>query len=224
MLLVTIIHILAGTAAFLAGVGALIARKGSLWHRRFGHLFTVTMLVTAIVGALLGFILLQAITALAGVLASYLVLTGWLSLRNEGARGRVMQTLATCMVVLVAIGNLAIGIVALNDVTGTYQGFGSGDYFYLGAIAVLAAGGDLYWLAAGGYAGKRRIARHVWRMSAAMFFATGSLFTGPGQTIFPAWLQDSGLLAAPEFMVFSVMVYWLLRLRIKPVHEIVSIG
>lgn len=224
MLFLAIIHILAGTTAFFAGVGALGVRKGSLWHRRSGHVFTFAMLVTAIAGTLMAMMLLQAITALGGLLAAYLVLTGWLSVRPIGALGRLMQILATGMVVLVAIGTLAIGFVALYDATETYQGFLAGDYFYLGTIAILAAAGDLYWLASGGYTCKPRIARHLWRMSTGLFFATGSLFTGPGATVFPVWLQDSGLLAVPELMVFSVMVFWLLRLRRSPVNEVASLG
>lgn len=213
MFFLSIIHIAFGTAAFFAGVGALWSRKGGLWHRRFGRTFAVSMITTALAGVVLALILQQAITALAGWLAIYLVLTGWVSLRERDTLSSVLQVLATGTVVLVSIGTLAIGFLASHKISGTYQGFAAGDYFYLALIAILATGGDLYWYASGGYTGKRRLARHLWRMCAGMFFATGSLFTGPGAVIFPEILQDSGLLALPELTVLSLMIFWLVRVR-----------
>lgn len=213
MLAMNLVHILFGTTAVFAGVGAFATRKGSAWHRRFGRLFAVTMIATALAGVGLAAIAHQAITALAGVLATYLVLTGWISVRSETTLTQVLQAVATIAVIVVAIGILLAGFLALNQPTGEYQGFAAGDYFYLAAIAILAAGGDLYWYACGGYVGKRRIARHLWRMSTGMLFATGSLFTGPGAVVFPESLQASGLLALPELTILVLLVYWLVKYR-----------
>ena len=141
MFTLSLVHILFGTIAFLAGVGAFAAAKGSTWHRRFGNIFTVTMTATALAGVWLAAIALQAITALAGVLAAYLVLTGWTSLRKEGALSQVLQALATITVLLVSVGTLAAGFLALDHPSGEYQNFAAGDYFYLAGIAILAAGG-----------------------------------------------------------------------------------
>lgn len=212
MLVLTIIHIATGIVAFLAGVVALCVRKGHQWHRRAGSVFCWSMFATALAGAWMALLLAQAITALGGLIAAYLVLTGWQSVLLDSPRGRPVPMLATGGVMLVTIATLALGALATQAPDGRFQDFAAGDYFFLASIAALAAAGDITWIVSGGYTGKRRLARHLWRMCTALFFATGSAFTGPGAGVFPAALRESGALAAPELLVLLTMVYWLIRM------------
>ena len=58
-----------------------------------------------------------------------------------------------------------------------------------------------------------RIARHLWRMCLALFFATGSLFFGQ-QDVLPQALRDSPiLLLILGFAPLAAMLFWLVRIR-----------
>ena len=62
--------------------------------------------------------------------------------------------------------------------------------------------------------GTPRLRRHLWRMCAALFIATGSFFLGQAQ-VFPAPIRDSGLLPVPVLVVLGAMLYWLWRVRTR---------
>jgi hypothetical protein len=65
-------------------------------------------------------------------------------------------------------------------------------------------------LRAGGVHGVHRIARHLWRMTLAMFIATASFFLGQADE-FPAALRDFRLLSLPVVLVLLALIYWPLR-------------
>lgn len=65
-------------------------------------------------------------------------------------------------------------------------------------------------LVRGGLSGKKRLVRHLWRMSFALFIATGSFFLGQ-QQVFPAFLRGSVLLLVLRIMPLVLMVFWLLH-------------
>jgi uncharacterized membrane protein len=80
-------------------------------------------------------------------------------------------------------------------------------------VAMLAAVGDIRMLARGGITGARRIARHLWRMSTALFIAVASFFLGQAQ-VFPDVLrQSAGLRAIPVLLVIASLIFWLVRVR-----------
>ncbi len=64
----------------------------------------------------------------------------------------------------------------------------------------------------GGISGNPRIARHLWRMCAALFIATGSFFLGQ-QKVMPEWMQGSPLLFVPALAPLVLMIFWLIRIR-----------
>ena len=51
-------------------------------------------------------------------------------------------------------------------------------------------------------------------MSLAMFIATASLFLGQAK-VFPKPIRIMPLLSIPVLLVLGVMLYWLVRLRLK---------
>ena len=82
--------------------------------------------------------------------------------------------------------------------------------FFMAAVLLLAASGDIRMLARGQYSGRQRITRHLWRMCFGLFIATGSFFLGQ-QQVFPAFLRGSILLTVLAVLPFPVMIYWLTR-------------
>jgi hypothetical protein len=65
-------------------------------------------------------------------------------------------------------------------------------------------------LARGGVSGAQRIVRHLWRMSFALFFATGSFFLGQ-QQVFPAFIRNANVLFIPALLPLVLMMFWVVR-------------
>jgi hypothetical protein len=87
-------------------------------------------------------------------------------------------------------------------------------YFIFGAVALIAATGDVRMLVRGGISGAQRIARHLWRMCFALFIAAASVFLARPQ-LFPAILQKTGVLAFLSFLPLLLMIFWLIRVWLK---------
>ncbi len=187
----------------IAGAVALIVRKGDRVHRAAGNVFFVSMLVMAGVAAGVSPFLPEIVPTniVAAVFTLYLVATSWVTVRRpEGAVGRFETGafgFAVCMVVAGAVFGRITGDPTL--------------YAFAG-IASLAAVADFTVLRRGGLTGVPRIARHLWRMCAALFVATGSFFFGQADEI-PVALRGphiTVLALAP----LGLMLFWLIRIRI----------
>lgn len=211
-------HIGTGALAVLAGAWALIARKGAMPHRRSGQVFAVSMGLSAASGAGVAALLPgQLITLLAGLLTVYLIATGVLAAR----RGRETFPWPDAILAMVGLGLAgamgAMAVLANADPAGTFQGYPVAAYGFLGGIAAIGAVSDGVRLVKWRIPMERRarISRHLWRMSVAFFIAAGSAFTGPGASAFPDWLRESGVLSIPEPAILLVMLFWLVRLRLR---------
>ena len=95
---------------------------------------------------------------------------------------------------------------------GTFQGYGAVLYYVFGSFATLFAALDLKVILRGGISGAARIARHLWRMCFALFFAAASFFLGQ-QKVMPAFMHGSPLLFIPALAPLGFMIYWLVRTR-----------
>ncbi len=206
-----IAHISAGAIAVLAGATALFARKGSRLHRIAGNAFFVSMLIASSVGAYAAFIKPEMITALAGVFTCYLVATAWMTVMRPERRAGVVDGAGLIAALGVGAGGIFFGLEAQNSALGLKDGYSAEPYFFFGGLALLAALLDASVIVRRGIAGRQRIARHLWRMSFALYIAAGSLFTGPGSTAFPEGLKGSPILSAPETIVMALMAFWLAR-------------
>ena len=82
------------------------------------------------------------------------------------------------------------------------------------AIAALAAAGDLRTILGRNRARVARLARHIWRMSLAMFVATASFFLGQQQHL-PAQARGTFIPALPVLAVLGLMIVWLIRIRLN---------
>ncbi|MBV8593723.1 MAG: hypothetical protein JOZ27_05425 [Caulobacteraceae bacterium] len=84
-------------------------------------------------------------------------------------------------------------------------------YFVFAAFAAFAGAQDVRVLRRGALAGADRIARHLWRMLTALFFASAFFFLGQ-QKVMPDWLKGSPILAVPALAPLAAMVVWLVRI------------
>lgn len=205
------IHIIAGLIGLIAGAVALYTRKGAKTHRQSGMVFVYAMLVMSGSGA--GIAVARQrdlINAIAGVLTFYLVVTAVLTVRQR-AMGFRWSDLAIMLVALtLGIVSFRLGFVALNHSPNGGNEYPPPLYFTFGAVALLAAFGDIRMLLAGGIQGSQRIVRHLWRMTFALWIAAASFFLGQADE-FPVWLQNSGLLAIPVLLILLTMLYWQVR-------------
>ncbi|RIJ20412.1 hypothetical protein D1224_14910 [Henriciella barbarensis] len=211
MTILMLLHIIAGTAAVAAGGPALALRKGSPLHRASGLGFVVSMVISALAGTILAGLKPEFITLLAGFFTIYLVLSSWMTMQGWGQGGGVVAGGCLVPAVLIATVGGIWGTEALASPDGLKTGYSAEPYLVFAAIVGLAGLGDLSVIVRKGIRGRQRTARHLWRMSLALFIAVGSLFTGPGSSIFPQSIRDTGLLSLPELLVLSLMVFWLIR-------------
>lgn len=226
------LHIGAGGLGLLSGAAALATRKGSRHHRLAGKVFVVSMLLMSLIGACVAPFLPapERATILGGVMTFYLVLTGFTALRKDGpARG--MSDWAT---LLISLGMLGISLrlldMAASSPAGTLDGQPPQAFYLFVIVGSFAVVGDALQLCLGRYQGGMRIARHVWRMCAALFIAAGSFFLGQ-QQVFPASLHNSIWLLLPEIAVLLSMLYWLghtivkrksARYQVQPVRSVAA--
>ncbi|WP_439477040.1 hypothetical protein [Brevundimonas sp.] len=198
------LHIAGASVAMIAGFVAVIARKGDTVHRAAGNVFFVSMLVMAgVAGGVSPFVPeIVPVNIAASVMTLYLVTTGWMTVkRPEGAVGG-FETGAMLF---------AVGLAPISAVFGRITGDPT-LYFFAG-IATLAALADFTMLRRRGLTGVPRIARHLWRMCAAFFIATGSFFFGQADEI-PAVLRGP-LTTVLGLAPLGFLLFWIVWVRIS---------
>jgi hypothetical protein len=205
------IHILAGVLSILAGMLALFATKGSIVHRRSGLVFVLAMLVmTSSAVTMAAWLRPNMVNVTAGLLTFYLVVTSLLTVRAPLPHARGVLAGLMLVAITVALLGFRLGIDAVQSSRGTVDGVPAAPLFLFGTIGVLAATLDARLLWRGTLAGAHRIARHLWRMTFALWIATTSAFLGQAK-FFPQPLRGSGLLAIPVLIVTGMLIYSLVR-------------
>jgi uncharacterized membrane protein len=210
-----VLHIVAGAAALAGGYFALFTRKGAEVHRRSGTVFVYSMLAMCVAGMLIAVIRdVQAATNVpAAVLTGALVLSGVTALRVPTAATRRVDAVAFVMSLGVGIASSTFGVQALAN-GGTRNGMPAVAFFLFGCVGLLAAVGDARRWRGGPLSGSKRIARHLWRMTWALFVAAMSFFIGQAK-VFPAFLRVTPLLAVPVVVVLGTLGYWMWRVRAR---------
>jgi uncharacterized membrane protein len=213
-----VVHIAAGCIGILAGYTAVLAAKGGRLHRNVGAVFVGAMLIGTAVAVYLAASLLgqlpgQIANVAGGALAFYLVLSAYMTVkRPEGAIGafeRVSFLIPLC------IGALFLfwGFNAESSPARVFDGYHPSMFFVFAGVSALLAALDLRVLVKGGLTGVARIARHLWRMCFAFFFAAGSFFLGQ-QKVMPVWMHGSKILLALGLAPLGFMLFWAIRARI----------
>lgn len=211
-----VFHISAGVLAMLAGAAAISFRKGSRWHGQAGNIFVASMLGMAAAASLLAYMKHQPNNVFGGFLTIYLVATAWATARRRDGETGILDWLG--FLFALTIGSLSL-IHGLQKATGRVPFDGSPFFMdlFMGSVILLAGVGDLRMLV-WGISGKRRIARHLWRMCFGWFIATGSFFLGQ-QQVFPAWLRGSPLLLVPALLPLVLLVFWMIRVRFTGAYK-----
>jgi hypothetical protein len=207
-----LIHIAAGSIALAAGAAAMTFKKGSRRHGKAGTWFFASMLVMGSTGAVTAAIGSERGTALIGIITCYLVLTAWVTARKRDGTAGVFELAAF----VVAAGCAAImfnfGLQASASPTGTLDSLPAAAHYPFAAVAALAAGFDLSFVLRRRIGRQQRIARHLWRMCAALFIAAASFFLGQ-QDEFPAAWRGAAIWFVPPFATLAAMAFWLVRVR-----------
>jgi uncharacterized membrane protein len=200
-----VLHVSGGAGAIAAGFVTVAARKGGRIHRTAGTAFFACMLAMAGVAAVVAPMLPDGrwSNTNAAVFALYLTLTGWMAVRRRP--GEVGRFERWALVVPIGLVLEAAGLAAAGQ-----QGVET--IYAFAVIAALAAVSDLRMIARGGLIGPPRTARHLWRLCAGLFIATGSLFLGR-QRDFPEALQGTVWLMIPPFAVLGALIFWLIKVR-----------
>jgi uncharacterized membrane protein len=202
------VHYVAGLLALVAGFVALFSRKGGRLHRRSGRLFVGAMAVMLGLAAFMAlFVVDKRANGVGALLTLYLVVTSLLTVtrRVDEVRGIVAGLAAAAF---------ALGVWGLMLALQGAQAPGHGDTPQGGivsaAVGIGGAWGDVRMLAHGSIAGARRLVRHLWRMTFALWIATASFFLGQAKVL-PPPMQKLGLLSIPVLLVLLAMIYWLAR-------------
>jgi uncharacterized membrane protein len=212
MQLLILVHIVGGSIALASGGAALTLRKGSPLHARAGSWFFASMLVMTVSGAIIAGLKPERGTAVVGLLTAYLVVTSWVTARRRsGVAGR-FELGAFAFASACAIAQLSFGIQGLNSPTGLVDSLPAAVHFPFAALMALAAALDLSFILRRRLTPAQRVARHLWRMSAALLIAAFSFFLGQ-QKVMPDFIQGSPLLFVPPLAVFGSMLFWILRVR-----------
>src|SRR3954452_7399853 len=206
------VHIGAACAAIVAGYGAMAVRKGGNLHRRFGLVFVGAMLVMAATASFLAVRIHERGNIAAGILAFYLVLSAWVTVRREPGRIGQAELGAACIPLGVAALMVLSGLQAAASPTGL-DGYPAGPYYALAIVAGLLLAGDVAMIRRGGLSGPRRLARHAGRMGFALFMAASFFFIGR-QKLMPAWLHGAAILYLLGLAPLAMTLYWLIRLRL----------
>jgi uncharacterized membrane protein len=208
---ILILHIGAAATALITGGAALVFRKGHHLHQVAGTAFFLAMLAMSLTGFWLGIVAPARISAVVAALTFYLVATAWMTVRRRPNTTGRLEIAALVMVGGVIAACLLVAWVGANSPRGRIDHLPYQPIFAFMAIAVLGATGDVRTISQGGLAGSPRLARHLWRMCAALIIASLAFVAQP-KAIPPA-LQGNPLMFLPIVAVFVTMVFWLVRVR-----------
>ena len=204
------LHVGGGVMGVFSGFTALAARKGGRLHRTAGQVFFVSMLIMSGIGTVVSPFLPQWSNVPGGLLTFYLVLTAWMTVRRPAGEVGRFERGAFLFACGVAALGVVLGLWAMNSPGRLLNGDPPFVFFVFASFPILAGALDLSVILRGGVTDGRRIARHLWRMSAALFVAAGSLFLGQPK-LFPHGLRGSPIMFAPELVIIVMMIVWLIR-------------
>lgn len=202
------IHIVFSSLALLAGALALVLRKGGLGHRSSGKVFVGAMLTMGGTSAWLAAVDGVWLDVMSGLLVCYLGVSSWLTMRPRNQRYAVGIML---MGVGLVAGYLLVAWVTLQSGE-RRPGVPSQAGLFFATIVGLAVISDCRLLMGRALTVRQRLARHLWRMCFALFMATGSVFFSRAH-LFPASVQESGVLVLLGVAPILCMVFWLLWIR-----------
>ncbi len=206
------LHIAGATAALVSGPAAMIFKKGGRLHRLSGNVFFVAMLTMTGIGAVVAPMLNDIFSSVGGAFGFYLTATGWAAVMRPPARIGRFEPLA--LVFILGVGASVVIIAGQAMATGgRIEGAPAQAPFVIAGICVLAAAADISVILRGGLSGAPRLARHIWRICAALLVAALSFAAQPKAQ--PEALRGSPVFMIPALLIVIGMIYWLVRIRME---------
>lgn len=207
------LHIGGGTVGIISGWGAVLARKGSPLHIRFGKIFLGAMLTMAGAALALGIYLKELENIGAASLTIYCVTTAWLAAHKRDGRIGGAERLA-------AVAAFGVGLLFLYWGTeasrlGKLDGFSPTPFYIFAGIAGFFTLIDLNAIRRGVLNQTQRIARHLWRMCFAFLVASGSFFLGQQKIMPHAW-HGAAVLWMLGLAPLGFLLFWLVRVQFRP--------
>jgi len=207
-------HIFAGAIALMAGGGALAFAKGHSAHAKAGICFVGAMLSLTSSGLILAALKPDHLAGVNSVLTAYLVLSAWVAARGPRRLQRSYLIVGALVAAACAIAHVSFGLLAAASPRGRLDHYPSAAYFIFAGLAAFAGGLDIIALARRKLKGNTRIARHLWRMCMALFFASSSFFLGQ-QKVMPEALRGSPVLLLAALLPLGFMAWWLFRVMVR---------
>jgi len=201
-----VVHIGGGSLGIISGAAALAFRKGSARHRAAGKVFFVSMLVSYTVATCVAPFLNtgQRTNTTAGILALYLLLTGWTAARQRDSCAGAPEYLGVVAALLIICASLLFVRTGAKD---------AGIFILFAVVGAVAAAGDVNVILRGTISRVGRLSRHLWRMCFSLFIASGSFFLGQ-QRIMPHWIRGSPILTACALAPLAAMIFWIVWVRL----------
>ncbi len=215
---ILLVHICGGFVGLLSGFAAMTLRKGTARHGLAGNIFFVSMLCMSSAATYLAIVKSQAGNVFGGILTFYMVLTGWLTARRKDGETSPYDWVALLIPLATGAVILTFGVEAAQSATGSKAGVPTGMYFFLGAVSLLSAAGDIRMLVRGGLYGMHRVARHLWRMCFALFVASGSLFIARPH-LFPVFMRKTGMLIFLGVLPLIMLIFWSINVRFAKAYK-----
>ncbi len=216
MTMTLFVHIVAGGLGLISGYAALYTAKGEPMHRKAGRAFVYAMLTMSLCGMLIAAAQnnpWSSVNISAAMITFYLVFTGLTTVRPLATGARWLPTAGLLLALIVGLTDLTFAVEAIAN-GGKRNGVPAFPFVMFGVVGLIAGIGDLRMLRSGPLQGARRLARHLWRMSFALFIAAMSFFIGQAKVI-PKPIRILPLLAVPVVAVLVTMVYWMIRVRMR---------
>jgi hypothetical protein len=219
----------------LSGTAAMTFRKGSARHVLAGKVFVASMLTMAAFAAYLAIVRHQPNNIGGGIFTFYLIGTAWLTARRRDGETIRLDWVALLIPLALGILTWMNGLKVVRSGASSQDGVPVGMSFFMGAVMLLAAAGDVRMLVRGGVFGAKRIARHLWRMCFGLFIASGSFFLGPsnrplrllstvglGKYLSPA-LFGTTLYLILTLLPLILLIFWLIRIRLANAYRKIEI-
>lgn len=208
-------HFGAGLAGLVSGCLSLAVRKGGPWHRRSGVVFVLSMVVLGLTASGIAAAEGNIGSVLGGGMTVYFVITAFTTLRPAGASYRHASAITLTVAALgISLTQLYYAQVAMGQPGMLLNGVPGPMILLLGTVTLLAAIGDIRLFRKGSIIGTRRVARHLWRMSFALFIASGSFFFGQLDFL-PAVLRFGPVVTLLGVGPLLALVYWMWRVRVR---------
>jgi uncharacterized membrane protein len=214
------LHIGGGAIGLVSGTVAVIVRKGGRMHRKAGTVFVSSMVVMAVFGCYLGFVMPdQRVNVFISIFALYLVLTSWLTIKRTGGviglpeKIALLVGLSLCAPFAILSFQLALGLTPLFKSAVPFKGPVLIAIYGFTSVLLIAAAGDAKVVLAGSIPGVSRISRHLWRMCLGLTLAAGSGFTNGFARLLPGPYHVPLGFFLPQFIPLGLLVFWMIRVR-----------